>query len=220
MVKGWKESKVWLKGLMVLAVALVVFGKSHLESERMLVKDMVFVPKPEFPTLSNRELVADLLLIRAMVYHGVSQSQRDAIHYEWFAILLDTILAFDQKFFDVYLFGAHLLSEQDPQHALRLLENGINQFPDSWRLYSLAGFIAYTNFQDYKKSAEYFHLGGRLPGAPPYLTSLASRHFDRVGMRQMAIEVLKRFAQETDRETVRKAFLERIKDLKKVKNIK
>src|SRR5207249_11484100 len=111
-----------------------------------------FAPSPgaaPIVALGYRELAADVLWVRFLGFFGSRQSTVDGL-----GPLVDAIVALDPQYHRIYEHGARALTIADEGvnqeaylHALAVLERGMMEFPDDWRLYNLAGEI-YT--QDLK----------------------------------------------------------------------
>jgi tetratricopeptide (TPR) repeat protein len=98
----------------------------------------------------------------------------------------------DPKLVVAYQFGANFLAPRPPNgagmpdKAVQLVEFGIKQNPDAWKLYYELGFIYYMEMKDYIKAAEAFDRGSRRPGAHPFLKVLAANMAEHAGDTQMA----------------------------------
>ena len=80
-----------------------------------------------------------------------------------------------------YQFGASFLAPAppngagEPVRAIELLKYGIQHNPDNWHLYYDMGFVYYTELKDYKRAAQVFEQGSRVPDAHPFLKLLAAQ---------------------------------------------
>jgi tetratricopeptide (TPR) repeat protein len=88
--------------------------------------------------------------------------------------LLDTTTTLDPKFIAAYEYGGVVLSAVDPKLAIALLQKGIEQNPDNWRLYQHLGYI-YWKQNDFMTSSRYYHEGAQKPGAPVWMEAMAAR---------------------------------------------
>src|SRR5437879_13894153 len=74
-----------------------------------------------------------------------------------------------------YQFGASFLAPRPPngagmpERAIHLMEYGIQNNPDDWKLYYNLGFIYYMDKKDYASAAEAFERGTKVGNAHPYL---------------------------------------------------
>jgi hypothetical protein len=62
-----------------------------------------------------------------------------------------------------------------------LMEYGIRQNPENWRLYYDLGFVYYTELKDYKKAGDAFERGSQVPGSFTFLKVLAARMHENAG---------------------------------------
>jgi hypothetical protein len=86
----------------------------------------------------------------------------------------------DPKLLVTYEFGGNFLAPPppggagEPERAVRLLEYGIQQNPDEWRLYMNLGHIYFLELKDYGKAEAVFERGSRVPNAHPSLAVMAA----------------------------------------------
>jgi tetratricopeptide (TPR) repeat protein len=86
-----------------------------------------------------------------------------------------------------YEFGASFLAPRppdgagQPEHAIQLMEYGIQNNPDNWKLYYNLGFVYYMNLKDYSKAADAFQRGAKVPNAHPFLRLLAAQMAQHAG---------------------------------------
>ena len=124
-------------------------------------------------------LMACIYWTRTVQYFGHRHYDR-ARTYNELAPLLEITTALDPHLMPAYQFGASFLAPAppggagQPERAIRLMQYGIQQNPDSWRLYYDLGFVYYTELHDYQKAEEVFAAGSRVPGAHPFMKVLAA----------------------------------------------
>jgi len=66
-----------------------------------------------------------------------------------------------------------------PDKAVALLEKGIRENPEYWRLYFTLGFVHYLDRHDPKSAEEAFKKGSEVPGAMPWMKTMAARMAER-----------------------------------------
>jgi hypothetical protein len=114
-----------------------------------------------------------------------------ASHYRQLAPLLAITTTLDPHLVVAYEFGANFLSPQPPDgagmpdDAVKLVEFGIQNNPDNWRLYYDLGCIYYVDMKDYQRAAEAFARGAKVPNAHPVLRVLAAQMAQHAGDTQM-----------------------------------
>ena len=124
-------------------------------------------------------LMACIYWTRAVQYFGHRHLNNER-GYNELAPLLEITAALDPHILPAYQFGASFLAPAppngagEPERAVRLMQYGIEHNPDNWRLYYNLGFVYYTELHDYKKAADVFAEGSRVPGAHPFLRVLAA----------------------------------------------
>ncbi len=104
-------------------------------------------------------------------------------HAKEFALLgtfLDIATVLDPHLLVAYRFGSLFLAGKppegagDPQRAIYLLQRGIVNNPDYWRMWEDLGFIYYWDMKDYARAAKAFQTGSERPGALPWMRVLAA----------------------------------------------
>jgi tetratricopeptide (TPR) repeat protein len=131
-------------------------------------------------SLGYSSLLADIYWTRAVQYFG-SRHIAGATHYELLYPLLDITSDLDPHIIVVYEYGSVFLSQPlpngagQPEKAVALVEKGVRENPEHWRLYFTLGFIHYMDLKDYKAAREAFLKGSEIPGALPWMKVLAAR---------------------------------------------
>lgn len=99
--------------------------------------------------------------------------------------LLDNAATLDPRFTAVYSYGAIVLPAIDSEQAVKLIQKGIENNPNQWRLYEQLGYI-YWRLGDYGKAAETYSNGARIDGSPPFMKIMASKMLTAGGDRETA----------------------------------
>jgi tetratricopeptide (TPR) repeat protein len=182
-------------------------------------------------SLGLESLAADIYWIRTVQYFGrklldsgrpaSSGASRD-IRMDLLAPLLDTIVTLDSHYISAYRFGAMFLPERDMPAAIALLEKGIRENPNEWRLYQDIAYIywqagnseAGENRADYyAKAAEWYEKGSQVPGAMWWMRDLAGYMKLQGGSREAAHAIYSSYLASED-ENVRSQALARLKQLR------
>jgi tetratricopeptide (TPR) repeat protein len=172
-------------------------------------------------SLGLEGLAADIYWIRAVQYFGrklidsgqpLSAAASSNIRMDLLAPLLNIIVELDPHHISAYRFGAIFLPERDLAAAIDLLEKGIRENPNEWRLYQ---DIAYINWQagDYEKAAEWYERGSRIPEARWWMRDLAGLMRIKGGSRETARAIYERYL-ESDDQQIRSQAIERLKQLR------
>jgi tetratricopeptide (TPR) repeat protein len=130
-------------------------------------------------SLGYSGLVAALYWTRAVQYFG--SRVRHSTRFDLLAQLLDITTELDPHLIPAYQTGSLFLSQQvpygagQPDKAVALLERGIRENPEYWRLYFTLGFVHYLDRHDYQAAQQAFQKGSEVPGALPWMKILAAR---------------------------------------------
>ena len=176
-------------------------------------------------------LAADIYWIRTVQYFGrkliesgapISAGATKDIRMDLLAPMLDIVVTLDPRHVPAYRFGAIFLPERDLPAAIALVEKGISENPNEWRLYQDLGYIywqagnaskAQEQADNYAKSAEWYEKGGAVPGARWWMRDLAGLMKIKGGSREAARAVYKAYLTSDD-QNIRAQAIERLKELR------
>jgi hypothetical protein len=221
-----------VKPIIACAIAAASFGLARVARTKATATatqvsyEAPYAPSPgagPFLSLGFREAMADILFVRLRVYFGGSTDSARGV-----AELAEAIAATDPQFHRIYEYGAHamLLGRNANQsvlmRAIELLEAGMRQFPDDWRLPLLAGQI-YTQdlvTDDPAKRRDWDERGtllvesaSRKPGAPPNAGEWVAVMRTKLGERERAVSGLRELILMTDDPKARKNLIDRLAKL-------
>jgi tetratricopeptide (TPR) repeat protein len=172
-------------------------------------------------SLGLESIVADVYWIRTIQYFGrkfiesgqpISMNSTKNIEMELLAPLLDIVVKLDPHNIPAYRFGAIFLPERDMPAAVNLLERGIKENPQAWRLYQDMGFICWQA-GDYAQAADWYERGGQIEGAYWWMRDLAGIMRIQGGSREMAWEIYSKYAESEDPK-IRQQAIGRLKQLR------
>lgn len=177
----------------VLAVSLAVsvalsYRIAAHEGEGTL-EETLWIVSPRaarYSSLGYTGLAADIYWTRAVQYFGGKHRQRSQ-QYELLKPLLNLSTDLDPQLTIAYYFGSFFLAQAppegagDPDAAADLVEKGIRNNPDEWRLYYHLGIIHYIERHDYAAAAQAFERGAQHPQAAPWLKVMAAAMRERSG---------------------------------------
>jgi len=158
------------------------------------LEEFLYISSPKLVkrmSLGYDGLLADIYWTRAVQYYGGLHHQGGG-RFELLWPLLNITTQLDPHFIPAYQYGAAFLTGKPPygagmvDKAIQLVEYGIENNPDEWRLYEDLGFIYYSDVKDYKKAAEVFRRGSQRPNAHPFLGVLAAQAAEHGGETQTA----------------------------------
>ena len=181
-------------------------------------------------SLGLEGLAADIYWIRTVQYFGrklidsgepFSAAASQKIRMDMLAPLLNVIVTLDPHHKPAYRFGAIFLPERDMGAAIALLEKGIRENPDDWRLYQDLAYIYWqagnaetgeekANF--YAKAAEWYDRGSKVPGAYWWMRDLAGYMKIAGGSREAAYAIYSSYLNSDD-EKIRNQAIMRLKQL-------
>jgi tetratricopeptide (TPR) repeat protein len=156
--------------------------------------------------IGYRQLVADILWTYTTVY-AADYSREQVTQYRYLEQLLDRILELDPKFERVYKWAAFAVmykngyaTQDEYRKSVEYLERGIEQFPDRYELYWIAGIRYFANLHsdDPEQQRRFREKGASLieqamhkPDAPTSLATLAASLRVKLGQKQRALHDLR-----------------------------
>jgi hypothetical protein len=180
--------------LVCMSASVLVARRIDVAREATALQDVLWIPSADTVkrmSLGYSGLLADIYWTRVVQYFGGRHSA-GAMHYESLEPLLNIATELDPKLFPAYEFGGVFLAQRppqgagDPQAAANLVEKGIRNNPDSWRLYYSLGFIYWMEMKDLSKASDAFERGSKVPGAHPWMAVMAAALAQHAGERQTA----------------------------------
>jgi len=160
----------------------------HQEQDEVLVRSPKLL---KIATLEYGALAADIYWTRAVQYYGGKRLGNDT-NLESLWPLLDMTTTLDPNLLPAYRFGATFLSEPPPRGAgrpdlaVQLLERGMRENPDYWRLNQDLGNVYYLEDNDYAKAGQAYLEGSRKPGADAWMKIMAARLLEKGDSRETA----------------------------------
>jgi hypothetical protein len=182
--------------LLAVCVLLSVLLLRRLDQLRTgaTLQEVLYISSPKALkrlSLGYDGLLADIYWTRAVQYFG-GKHHVGSGHLELLAPLLEITTVLDPHLTVAYDFGSNFLAPSPPngagmpQRAVDLVQFGIRNNPNDWRLYYDLGFIYYLNLKDYAHAADAFARGSRVPHAHPFLKLLAAQMAQHAGEIQTA----------------------------------
>ncbi len=216
--------------LLLLSLASSVLLLRRLDQVRAAatLEDVLYFNSPKLVkrlSLGYDGLLADIYWTRAVQYFGNRHVTRTATDYNLLAPLLEITTALDPKLTVAYEFGANFLGPKPPEgagqpdKAIALLEDGIRNNPDNWRLYYDLGFFYYMDLKDYGRAAEAFERGAQVPNAHPFLRAMAARMAQHAGEIQTARMLWQATYATTTDDQIRQNAVEHLRALQVDENI-
>jgi len=191
-MSGSRKVTVAASMLLLLSLASSVLLLRRLDQVRTqaTLEEVLYFNSPKWIkrlSLGYDGLLADIYWTRAVQYFG-SKHIVEAKDYRLLAPLLEITTTLDPKLIVAYQFGANFLAPKpphgagQPDKAIALVEYGIRNNPNNWKLYYELGFIYYyMKPREYAKAAEAFERGTKVPNAHPFLRVLAAQMAQHAG---------------------------------------
>jgi hypothetical protein len=158
-----------------------------LRGKEATLEEVLYLPSGKVlqrMSLGYSGLLADIYWTRAVQYFG-SRHLQHSERYDLLYPLLDITTDLDPHMIVVYQYGSIFLSQNPPEgagqpdKAVALVEKGIRENPEYWRLYFTLGFIHYMDRHDYVAAQNAFEKGSEVPGALSWMKVMAARMAER-----------------------------------------
>ena len=183
-------------GLLIAFLSGSVALLRHLDTLRSAapLEEILYISSPKLLkrlSLGYEGLLADVYWTRAIQYFG-GKHHEGADRYALLAPLLEITTALDPHLLVAYDFGANFLAPDPPNGAglpavaIKLVQHGIDNNPNDWKLYYQLGFIYDLQLKNYAAAADAFARGSKLPKAHPFMKVLAGQMAQHAGDSQMA----------------------------------
>lgn len=163
------------------------------------------------------QLVADYFWLQLIQITGSAlkaEDYRDIFPYA------DLVTDLDPRFRMVYGFAAGALPtnlgrEQwvNTQESTRLLHKGLKVFPDDLKMNMLLAYNLSSFHHQYREAAEVLRHAATLPGAPSYLSALATRLYAQSGDVRAGRLLAESLVETAEDEETREIFKQRLRDL-------
>src|ERR1700732_4160308 len=172
-----------------LIMSILILRRADQIRPQATLDEVLYISSPkvlECASLGYNGLMADIYWTRTVQYFG-QRHYRSAQSYNLLAPLLEITTHLDPHLLLPYQFGASFLAPKppsgpgQPDRAVQLIEYGIQNNPNEWRLYYNLGFVYYMELKDYGKAAEVFERGSRVPNAHPFLKLFAAQMAEHAG---------------------------------------
>jgi len=176
-------------------------------------------------------LAADIYWIRTVQYFGrkliesgnpITSSSTKDISMPLLAPLLNIVVTLDPQHLPAYRFGAIFLPERDLPSAIALVEKGIRENRNAWRLYQDLAYIYWQagnassgseQAENFAKAAGWYDKGSNVPGAAWWMRDLAGLMRIKGGSREAARAVYETYLTSDD-QNVRGQAISRLKQLR------
>lgn len=205
---------ILLPALLVVAGLASAFDARHFADRRRQEELLYYPSGPAVrrAALGHTSSMADLAWLRAIQYYG--EHKKGDRKFDMMGHIFEIITDLDPRFENAYIFGGLVTAEDagDPVRGVRLMEKGVRNNPESWRLAFETGFVSYVT-GDHAGAARHFQRAVGLPGAPEKAMRFAAFAAGRAGDRTAAASLWKLFAGTTTNSEMREKAMKAIKRL-------
>ncbi|MBL8150767.1 MAG: tetratricopeptide repeat protein [Blastocatellia bacterium] len=187
--------------ILVLACFLLLYPLQNAIDQRRpkedVIEQVLYLPSGQVVkavSFGFDGILADIYWLRSVQYFGrqlldekgeFNWSRINLVRYDLLYPLLDITTTLDPNYIAAYRFGAIFLPDYNHQQALSLLQKGIANNPNNWRLYQHLAMI-YWQHNDYKLASETFLKGGDIPTAPAWMKVMGGVMLTQGGDRKVA----------------------------------
>src|SRR4029077_301192 len=205
-----------------LAASSFVLHRTDQLRPQATLDEVLFLSSPKVikrASLGYDGLMACIYWTRAVQYFGYRHHYY-AASYNLLAPLLEITTHLDPHLVVAYEFGSSFLAPKpphgagQPERAIELMEYGIQNNPENWRLYYDLGFVYDMELKDYKKASDAFDRGSRVPNAHPFLKVLAAQMAHHAGEYQTARMLWSATYQTTQDHQIRQNAVEHLRGLR------
>lgn len=213
--------------VLVAAFAGSVVSLNGVEAARgpqATLEDILYIPSAKALKrmgLGYSGVLADIYWTRAVQYYGRKlATRRPDLRYDLLYPLLDITTDLDSHLIVAYEFGSIFLSQRppvgagQPDKAVALLEKGIRNNPDYWRLYFDLGLIHFFDRKDPKAAQQAFEKGSQNPKSLVWMKTMAASMAERANDPQTALDLWSKLYETTSDEMVKQNALQHIEGLR------
>lgn len=184
--------------------------------------ELIYLPPTRFlraVSLGYEHTLADVLWFRTINYFG-DHLWGDR-SYPWLAYMCDVVTDLDPRAEHVYEFGGVMLPwvADRADDGIALLEKGVRNIPDSWRLRYMLGFNYYYFKDDLPAATRAFESAMRLPDTPEFVSRMAATIAAAHQGADNAIGFLLELQRNTPNDEMRGALRERVRELALTRDI-
>jgi len=170
-----------------------------------------------FPGLEG--VMADVYWLRTVQYFGGQRVFATEKRFDLLEPLIDITVTLDPRFEIAYRYGASFLAEPwpigagKPEAAVALLERGVANMPQSWLLQQHLGFYTYFFLRDPSRAADALLAARKLPGAPPWLETMAADFLAKAGDRETSRKMWARLYEQQEEGPLKRNALNQLQRL-------
>jgi hypothetical protein len=199
----------WLRYVWLIAIPVVPWVQMRVDSSFPFrtQREVLYLWSPqEIRRLvpGFEDLAADIYWLRTVQYFGGEHAFHRAKNYDLLLPLIDITTTLDPKMEIAYRYGAIFLSEPRPvgagrpEEGIRILERGVKNLPNNWRLRQDLGFFYFLFLKDPHRAAEILLEASQIPGAAFWLRTLAADLLAKGGDRDTSRKMWTRILEQSE----------------------
>ena len=177
--------------IMLAATTLSGLRLERLAGTRNEADDLLYLPNGDYlqvASLGQAPVLADVIYLWAIQFY--SQYEREDRFRYVEHVFGDVIIKLDPHYIDAYWMGAMILSVEahDVDAALKLLDAGLANNPDSWMLAWIAGWESYHSHR-LDLAVHYFEIAANITDAPDSVRRMRAGLLGKAGDTRRALEL-------------------------------
>lgn len=214
------RTNIFSTSVFLIAVAAIAITARPPELLRSPTHLGPVLPRSEFVrglSAGFRQLAADYYWIESLQALSLAKTPDEYLDVYGYAMMIADL---DPKFRPIYMFAGVTVPTHDERgrwwntaESTRVLELGVARFPEYLPLkivlaYNLANFD-----EQYQRAADVLREAAKLPGAPTYLSALATRLYSQAGNFDPALALARSVADSAPDPSTRETFERRVKEI-------
>lgn len=154
-----QTKKITISIILVVLISVIVYSQNYIEAHKFKKNEMLyFVPKEKHLAYTNfgfKPVIADLLWLRGVSYFMFHLGTDN--DYKYLFGMFNASVTLDPRFKQVYRDVMVLLLSDKEYYpdAEKLILKGINNLPEDWEIYYMAGILYTYYIKDEIKSLKY-----------------------------------------------------------------
>lgn len=207
----------WL-GLVIMVFLLAVGAITVRKADDTKPKDwlesqLTYIPSGNMlkpMALDMDEAVADLIWIRGMLYFA--DAYLTGKSYKWMGHIVDVVTTLNPRLHQAYEFAGVVLTKEKSElpKTLKILNRGIDQFQNDWRLRLYTAMAQVTFDSNYTHAAELLRPVADQEDVPGHIKTMCATLLNKGGNRHVALAFLVDRYLETGNPISRELFVDKI----------
>lgn len=209
--RGWIA---WIALAFLLAAGAWSLRKADdTKPKDWLDSQLTYVPSGKMlkpMVLDFDHVVADLLWIRGMIYFA--DAYLTGKSYKWMSHIIDVVTTLNPRLHQAYEFAGVVLTKEKHElpKTLRILDRGIGEFQQDWKLRLYAAIAQLAHDSNYTKAAELLQPVATQEDVPGHIKTMCASLLHKGGNRRVALAFLVDRYLETKNPISRELFVDKM----------